>query len=93
MVTKPFKARKDYVLRVYTLDDGTKWTIVDIQNKIKSKWKTKDVELSLVRARIFKHTDPEKVFAKPIVTRPRTVLTKSQKDIDREMMKLALRNI
>ena len=94
MVTKVLKTRNGAKpLRVYTLDDGTEWTVNQILNKIKSKWKNKDVELSLVRARIQKHTDPEKIFAKPILTRPRTVPTKTEQDISREMMNLALRNI
>ena len=80
-------------MRVYTLDDGTEWTVNQILNKIKSKWKNKDVALSLVRARILKHTDPEKIFAKPILTRPRTVPTRTEQDISREMMNLALRKI
>jgi hypothetical protein len=94
MVARNFKTRNGAKpLRVYTLDDGTQWTVYQILNKIKSKWKNKDVELSLVRARIQKHRNPDKIFAKPILTRPRTLLTKSQKDIDREMMNLALRKI
>ena len=94
MVTRNFKTRNGAKpLRVYTLDDGTEWTIIDILNKIKSKWKNKDVSISLARARIYKHTDPELVFAKPIVTKPRTVLTKTEQEISREMMNLALRNI
>jgi len=94
VVTKVLKTRNGAKpLRVYTLDDGTEWTVNQILNKIKSKWKNKDVELSLVRARIQKHTDPEKIFAKPILTRPRTVPTKTEQDISREMMNLALRNI
>ena len=94
MVTRKFKTRNGAKpLRVYTLDDGTEWTVYQILNKIKSKWKNKDVELSLVRARIQKHRNPDKIFAKPILTRPRTLLTKSQKEIDREMMNLALRKI
>ncbi len=94
MVTKVLKTRNGAKpLRVYTLDDGTEWTVNQILNKIKSKWKNKDVALSLVRARIQKHTDHEKIFAKPIVTRPRTLPTKTEQDISREMMNLALRNI
>jgi len=94
VVTKVLKTRNGAKpLRVYTLDDGTEWTVNQILNKIKSKWKNKDVELSLVRARIQKHTDPEKIFAKPILTRPRTVPTKTEQDISREMMNLALRKI
>ena len=80
-------------LRVYTLDDGSKWTIYEIQNKLKSRWKNKDIGLHIVRARVYKHTDPEKIFAKPIVTRPRTTLTKTEQEIERDMMNLALRNI
>ena len=80
-------------LRVYQLDDGTGWTIYQIQNKLKSKWKNKDIALHIVRARVRKHTDPDKIFAKPIVTRPRTLPTKTEQDISREMMNLALRNI
>ena len=94
MVTSKTKTRNGAKpLRVYTLDDGTQWTIIDILNKIKSKWKNKDVSIALARARIYKHTDPELVFAKPIVTKPRTVPTKTEQEISREMMNLALRKI
>jgi len=94
VVTKVLKTRNGAKpLRVYTLDDGTEWTVNQILNKIKSKWKNKDVALSLVRARILKHRDPEKIFAKPILTRPRTVPTKTEQDISREMFHLALRKI
>lgn len=80
-------------LRVYTLDDGTQWTVYEVLNKIKSKWKNKDVALTLAQARVYKHTDPDKIFAKPILTRPRTIPSKTEQEISREMMNLALRNI
>jgi len=79
--------------RVYILDDGSEWTILKLQNYLNKRWKRKDISLHLVRSRLQKHTNPDKVFAKPIVTKPRTILTKSDKDISREMMNLALKNI
>jgi len=80
-------------LRVYTLDDGSQWTVYEILNKLKSKWKNKDISLALARARVQKHTDPDKVFCKPIVTKPRTVPSKTQQEIEREMFNFALRTI
>ena len=102
MVTSNANTRNgEKPLRVYTLADGTKWTAVDIQNKIKSKWNKQDVAITLVRARLDTHTDPDKIFAKPILTKPRIFSNQSErkleiekaKKIDREMMNLALRNI
>ena len=80
-------------LRVYTLDDGTQWTVVQASNKLNAKWKRKDTSIHMMRGRLNKSSNPEVVFAKPNKTRPRTILTKSEEDTAREMMNLALKNI
>jgi hypothetical protein len=78
--------------RVYTLDDGSKLTALELQSQLNEKWGC-EVTLFLARSRLNKSTNPKKVFAKPIKTRPRKILTIEEKDTAREMMKLALKNI
>jgi len=80
-------------LRVYTLDDGTQWTVVQASNKLNAKWKRKDTSIPMMRGRLNKSSNPEVIFAKPIKTKPRTILTKTEEDIAREMMNLALKSI
>jgi hypothetical protein len=77
----------------YTLTDGTKWTARQILMRLRSRWKQKDIAMHLVRGRLLKHRCPDKLFAKPALTKPRTKLTITEKDIDREMMNLALKSI
>ena len=80
-------------LQVYTLTDGTKWTARQILMRLRSRWKQKEIAIHLVRGRLLKHRCPDKIFAKPSLTKPRTKLTITEKDIDREMMNLALKSI
>jgi hypothetical protein len=80
-------------LRVYTLDDGTKWTVKQASNKLNAKWKRKDTSIPMMRGRLNKSSNPEVIFGKPHITKPRTVLTKTEEDTAREMMNLALKNI
>jgi len=80
-------------LRVYTLDDGTKWTVYQASNKLNAKWKRKDTSIPMMRGRLNKSSNPEVIFAKPIKTKPRTILTKTEEDTAREMMNLALKSI
>ena len=80
-------------LRVYTLDDGTQWTVEQASNKLNAKWKRKDTSIHMMRGRLNKSSNPEVVFAKPNKTRPRTILTKTEEDTAREMMNLALKSI
>ena len=47
----------------------------------------------MVRARLNKSTNPKVIFAKPIQTKPRTILTTKEEDIARQMMNLALKSI
>jgi len=79
-------------LRVYTLDDGTEWTVESATKKINKRWKV-NVTTHMTRARLNKSTNPEVIFKKPINTKPRTVLTTKEEAISQEMMKLALKNI
>lgn len=48
-------------VRVYTLDDGSKWTVRMVQARIPSSG-------SCARARLEKHTDPKKIF-RPVRSR------------------------
>ena len=95
MVDKKDKTRnaRGRALRVYTLDDGTKWTVYQASNKLNAKWKRKDTSIPMMRGRLNKSTKPEIIFSRPITTRPRTILTKSEEDTAREMMNLALKSI
>ena len=95
MVSKKATTRnaRGRALRVYTLDDGTQWTIEQAQNKMNAKWKRKDITTHMMRGRLNKSTNPEIIFSRPITTRPRTILTKSEEDTAREMMNLALKSI
>ena len=47
----------------------------------------------MVRARLNKSTNPKVIFAKPIQTKPRTILTTKEEDIARQMMNLALKKL
>lgn len=47
----------------------------------------------MMRGRLNKSSNPEVIFAKPIKTKPRTILTKTEEDTAREMMNLALKSI
>jgi hypothetical protein len=79
-------------LRVYTLDDGTEWTVESATKKINKRWKV-NVTTHMTRARLNKSTNPEVIFKKPISTKPRTILTTKEEDIARQMMNLALKKI
>ena len=85
-------------VRVFTLDDGTKWTVTELQKKLNFKHKVK-FSTSTARGRLLKYTSPEKVFMplnktklagrKKGYQRPTT-----KEEIEsREMMNLALRSI
>ena len=89
---------KDRWVRVFTLDDGTKWTVTELQKKLNFKHKMK-FTTSTARGRLLKYTSPEKVFMplnktklagrKKGYQRPTT-----KEEIEsREMMNLALRSI
>jgi hypothetical protein len=50
------KGWEKYLVRVYTLDDGSKWTARMVQDSIPN------CTNSCVRARLKAHTDPAKIF-------------------------------
>ena len=85
-------------VRVFTLDDGTKWTVTELQKKLNKKYKKK-FSTSTVRGRLLKYTSIEKVFMplnktklagrKKGYQRPTT----KEELKSREMMNLALRSI
>ncbi len=92
-VGRPPKTRKarGKAIRVYTLNDGTEWTVISATKTINKRWKV-DATTHMVRARLNKSDNPEVVFAKPTQTKPRTILTTKEEDIARQMMNLALKN-
>ena len=95
MVGRPKKVvrkARGKALRIYTLDDRTKWTVPSATKAINKKWKV-DATPHMVRARLNKSDKPEVIFAKPTQTKPRTILTTKEEDIARQMMNLALKSI
>ena len=52
---------KDRWVRVFTLADGTKWTVTEAQKRLNFKHKMK-FSTSTARGRLLKYTSPEKVF-------------------------------
>ena len=90
---------KDRWVRVFTLDDGTKWTVTEAQKRLNFKHKMK-FSTSTARGRLLKHTSPEKVFMPLKRTnnkhgRPKGYhrLTSKEQLKSREMMRIALRSI
>ena len=104
----PVKAKEgdEYILnpsktrwvRVFTLDDGSKWTVTELQKKLNKKYKKK-FSTSTVRGRLLKYTLLEKVFMplkktklagrKKGYQRP----TSKEELESRKMMRIALRSI
>ena len=77
--------------RVYTLDDGSKWTIFTLSTELQKRFPYINISLYMVRTRLNKHTCLDKIFAEPIYTRPPK--KKESKDVDMALLKLALRTI
>ena len=109
MVRYPVKAKEgdEYILnpsknrwvRVFTLDDGTKWTVTELQKKLNFKHKKK-FSTATTRGRLLKYTSPEKIFMPLKITntkegRPRGYQRPTTKEEieSREMMNLALKSI
>ena len=90
---------KDRWVRVFTLDDGTRWTVTELQKKLNKKYKKK-FSTSTVRGRLLKYTSIEKVFmalkrsGNP-AGRPRGYHRPTSKEElkSREWMNFALKNI
>ena len=57
-ILNPSKSRW---VRVFILDDGSKWTVEEAQRRLNFKHKMK-FSTSTARGRLLKHTSPEKVF-------------------------------
>ena len=109
MVRYPPKAKEsdEYTLnpsksrwvRVFTLDDGSKWTVTEAQRRLNFKHKMK-FSTSTARGRLLKYTSPEKVFM-PLKRsgnpsgRPRGYHRPTSKEElkSREWMNFALKNI
>ena len=86
-------------VRVFTLDDGSKWTVTQLQKKLNFKYKMK-FSTSTARGRLLKYTSPEKVFMALKRSgnpsgRPRGYKRPTSKEElkSREWMNFALKNI
>ena len=88
----PMESRKKPTwARVYTLDDGSKWTIFTLATELQKRFPYINISLYMVRTRLNKHTCLDKIFAEPIYTRPPK--KKESKDVDMALLKLVLRTI
>ena len=58
--------------RVYTLDDGSKWTIDSLVKELTKRFPTKFIQKPMVVQRLRKHTSLDKIFAEPMDTKPST---------------------
>ena len=89
----PMESRKRISwARLYTLDDGSKWTIFTLADELQKRFPYKHISLYMVRTRLNKHTCLDKIFAEPINTRP-PITNKESKDTDMALLKLVLRTI
>ena len=103
----PVKAKEgdEYILnpsktrwiRVFTLDDGSKWTVTKLQKKLNFIYKMK-FSTATVRGRLLKHTSPEKIFIplrKTNKDRPKGYQrpTTEEELENRKMMHIALKSI
>ena len=89
---KEVRKARGNAFRIYKLDDGTEWTVESATKAINKRWHVNSTP-HMVRARLNKSSDPKVIFAKPVQTKPRTILTTKEEDIARQMMNLALKNI
>ena len=95
-ILNPSKSRW---VRVFILDDGSKWTVEEAQRRLNFRHKMK-FSTSTARGRLLKYTSPEKVFMPLKRTgnkhgRPRGYQrpTTNEERIGRKMMNLALKSI
>jgi len=95
-ILNPSKSRW---VRVFTLDDGSKWTVEEAQRKLNYKHKMR-FTTSTTRGRLLKYTSPKKVFMPIRRTnneqgRPRGYQrpTTNEERLGRKMMNLALKKI
>ena len=95
-ILNPSKSRW---VRVFTLDDGSKWTVEEAQRRLNYKHKMR-FTTSTTRGRLLKYTSPKKVFMPIRRTnneqgRPRGYQrpTTNEERLGRKMMNLALKKI
>jgi len=95
-ILNPSKSRW---VRVFTLDDGSKWTVEEAQRKLNYKHKMR-FTTSTTRGRLLKYTSPKKVFMPIRRTnneqgRPRGYQrpTTNEERVGRKMMNLALKKM
>ena len=84
-------------VRVFTLDDGSKWTVTQLQKKLNFKYKMK-FSTSTARGRLLKYTSPKKIFMplkKTNTGRPKGYKrpTNKEEEKSRDMMRIALMSI
>jgi len=107
MPIKPDNGDVEYTLnpsktrwvRVYTLEDGSKWTVEKLQKELESIHKCK-FTLSTARGRLINYTEPHEVF-KRLRKHTKSHLNKGRRIFkqinnerkEREMMHLALKSI
>ena len=77
--------------RVYTLDDGSKWTIDSLVKELTKRFPTKFIQKPMVVQRLRKHTSLDKIFAEPMDTKPST--KKVPQEVEDELLKLVLRTL
>jgi len=95
-ILNPSKSRW---VRVFTLDDGSKWTVEEAQRRLNFKHKMR-FTTSTTRGRLLKYTSPKKVFMPIRRTnneqgRPRGYQrpTTNEERVGRKMMNLALKKM
>lgn len=86
-------------VRVYTLEDGSKWTVAQLQKELESIHKCK-FTLSTARGRLLNYTEPHEVFkrlrkhTKSELRDGRRIFKPSNDERkERKMMHLALKSI
>ena len=89
----------DRWVRVFILDDGSKWTVVQVQEELGQLYDTR-FSLPTVRGRLLKHTDPKEIFKPMHYTSKGKRFGKKAKFLlspddekEMELLKLALRTI
>jgi hypothetical protein len=86
-------------VRVYTLEDGSKWTVAQLQKELESIHKCK-FTLSTARGRLINYTEPHEVFkrlrkhTKSHLNKGRRIFKQSNDERkEKKLMHLALKSI
>ena len=89
----------DRWVRVFLLDDGSKWTVVQVQEELGVLYDTR-FSLPTVRGRLLKHTDPKEIFKPMHYTskgkrfgKKAKFLLSPKDEEEMELLKLVLRTI